>query len=129
MIKLIAAAGFLVAVATSAHAITPASISQPDGMLSQVRFGCGPFRTRVAGILRGQNHHPPYPPTRPPSLPPRLLSSLQPLMALVNTAGLLVTFAELAGKPTRRTRRSEQRRGKVGLPDRREGAVSRADLV
>ena len=39
MIKLIAAAGFLVAVATSAHAITPAPIPQPDGMLSQVRLG------------------------------------------------------------------------------------------
>ena len=50
MIKLIAAAGFLVAVATSAHAITPAPIPQPDGMISQVRLGCGPFRTRVAGI-------------------------------------------------------------------------------
>ena len=50
MIKLIAAAGFLVAFATSAHAITPAPIPQPDGMLSQVRLGCGPFRTRVAGI-------------------------------------------------------------------------------
>ena len=50
MIKLIAAVGFLVAVATSAHAITPAPIPQPDGMLSQVRLGCGPFRTRVAGI-------------------------------------------------------------------------------
>jgi len=42
MIKLIAAAGFLVAVATSAHAITPAPIPQPDGMLSQVRFGVRP---------------------------------------------------------------------------------------
>ena len=40
----------VVAVATSAHAITPASIPQPDGMFSQVRFGCGLFRTRVAGI-------------------------------------------------------------------------------
>ena len=49
MMKLIAAAGFLVAVATSAHAITPAPIPQPDGMLSQVRLGCGPFKT-VAGI-------------------------------------------------------------------------------
>ena len=82
MIKLIAAAGFLVAVATSAHAITPASIPQPDGMLSAsslpgaARFGPELLRSR------GQNHHPPYPPTRPPSLPPRLLSSLQPLIAL-----------------------------------------------
>ena len=50
MIKLIAAAGFLVAVATSAHAITPAPIPQPDGLVTQVRLGCGPFRTRVAGI-------------------------------------------------------------------------------
>ena len=47
MIKLIAAAGFLVAVATSAHAITPAPIPQPDGMLSQVRFGRGPLRTEL----------------------------------------------------------------------------------
>ena len=41
MIRLIAAAGFVVAVATSAQAITPAPIPQPDGMITQVRLGCG----------------------------------------------------------------------------------------
>jgi hypothetical protein len=50
MIRLIAAAGFALAVATSAQAITPAPITQPDGMITQVRFGCGPGRTRVAGV-------------------------------------------------------------------------------
>ena len=50
MIKLIAAAGFVMAVATSAHAITPAPLPQSDGMISQVRLGCGPFRTRVNGV-------------------------------------------------------------------------------
>jgi len=50
MLRLIAAAGFVVAVATSAQAITPTPVPQPDGMITQVRFGCGPFRTRVAGV-------------------------------------------------------------------------------
>jgi len=50
MIRLIAAAGFVVALATSAQAITPAPLPQPDGMFTQVRFGCGPGRTRVAGV-------------------------------------------------------------------------------
>jgi len=50
MIRLIAVAGFALAVATSAQAITPAPISQPDGMITQVRLGCGPFRTRVNGV-------------------------------------------------------------------------------
>jgi hypothetical protein len=49
MIRLIAAAGFVVAVATSAQAITPAPISQSNGEITQVRFGCGPGRTLVAG--------------------------------------------------------------------------------
>jgi len=49
MIRLIAVAGFL-AVATSAQAMSPAPIPQPDGMITQVRLGCGPFRTRVNGV-------------------------------------------------------------------------------
>ena len=49
MIRLIAAAGFVVAVATSAQAMMPASIPQSDGMITQVRFGCGVGRTMVAG--------------------------------------------------------------------------------
>jgi hypothetical protein len=49
MIRLIAVAGFL-AFATSAQAITPAPLPQADGMITQVRLGCGPGRTRVNGI-------------------------------------------------------------------------------
>jgi hypothetical protein len=37
MIRLIAAAGFVVALATSAQAITPAPLPQADGMFTQVR--------------------------------------------------------------------------------------------
>ena len=73
MIKLIAAAGFLVAVATSAHAITPAPIPQPDGVSRKFAWGAARFDPSC-WYLRGQNHYPPYPPTRPPSLPPGLLS-------------------------------------------------------
>jgi hypothetical protein len=50
MIRLIAAAGFVVALATSAQAITPAPLPQPDGMFTQVRLACGPGRTRVGGV-------------------------------------------------------------------------------
>ena len=50
MIRLIAAAGFVVAVATSALAITPAPVPQADGVTTQVAYGCGPFRTRVRGV-------------------------------------------------------------------------------
>jgi hypothetical protein len=50
MIRLIAVAGFALAVAISAEAMTPAPIPQPDGMITQVAFGCGPFRTRVHGV-------------------------------------------------------------------------------
>jgi hypothetical protein len=49
MIRLIAAAGFVLAVATSAHAITPAPTPQSGGMITQVRLGCGVGRTMVAG--------------------------------------------------------------------------------
>lgn len=50
MKKLIVVAGLALALATSAQAMTPAPIPQPDGMMTQVAFGCGPFRTRVAGV-------------------------------------------------------------------------------
>jgi hypothetical protein len=49
MIRLIAVAGFL-AFATSAQAMSPAPIPQPDGMITQVRLACGPGRTRVGGV-------------------------------------------------------------------------------
>ena len=50
MLRLFAVAGFALAVRTSGQAITPAPIPQPDGMITQVRLGCGPFRTRVNGV-------------------------------------------------------------------------------
>jgi hypothetical protein len=50
MVRMIAAVGFAFALATSAQAITPAPIAQPDTMITEVAFGCGPFRTRVAGV-------------------------------------------------------------------------------
>ncbi len=50
MIKWIAIAGFALAVATSAEAMTPAPIPQPDSIMTQVAFACGPGRTRVGGI-------------------------------------------------------------------------------
>jgi hypothetical protein len=50
MIRLIAVAGFVLAVATSAQAMTAAPIHQQDGMVSQIALGCGPGRTRVRGV-------------------------------------------------------------------------------
>jgi hypothetical protein len=49
MLRLIAVAVVGLALATSALALTPAPLHQPDGMITQVRFGCGPGRTVVAG--------------------------------------------------------------------------------
>jgi hypothetical protein len=49
MLRLFAVAGFALAVTASAQAITPAPLPQPDGMITQVRLGCGPGRTVVAG--------------------------------------------------------------------------------
>ena len=51
MFKLIALAGFALAV-TSAEAMTPAPIPQPDSVVTQVAWGCGPGRTR-SWCLRG----------------------------------------------------------------------------
>jgi hypothetical protein len=50
MIRLIAVAGFALAVATSAEAMTPAPIYQAEGMITQVAYACGPGRTRVGGV-------------------------------------------------------------------------------
>lgn len=50
MIRSIAAAALALSVATFAHAMTPAPISQPDGMISQIAAGCGPGRTMVNGV-------------------------------------------------------------------------------
>ena len=50
MIRLIAVAGFILAVTTSAQAMMPAPIPQPDGMITQVAAACGAGRTRVNGV-------------------------------------------------------------------------------
>ena len=49
MIRLVAVI-FASAVATSALAMSPAPLHQPEGTVTQVREGCGPFRVRVNGI-------------------------------------------------------------------------------
>jgi hypothetical protein len=49
MIRLIAVAGLVLAVTTSAQAMTAAPIHQ-DGMITQVAFGCGLGRTRVGNV-------------------------------------------------------------------------------
>ena len=54
MIRLIAIAGFALAVATSAEAMTPAPIPQPDGIMTHEAWG----------YLRGQNHCPACSPGR-----------------------------------------------------------------
>jgi hypothetical protein len=46
---LIAIAGFALIVTTSAEAMTPAPIHQPDGMIAKVRMGCGPGMVVVNG--------------------------------------------------------------------------------
>jgi hypothetical protein len=50
MIRLIAVAGLALVVTTSTQAMTPAPISQPDGMITQVALACGVGRTRVNGV-------------------------------------------------------------------------------
>ena len=50
MIRLIAVA-FALAVATSAQAMSPAPLHQPDaGMITQVREACGAGRVRINGV-------------------------------------------------------------------------------
>jgi hypothetical protein len=48
--RLIAVAGFALAVATSAEAMTSAPIHQPDGMMTRVAYACGPGMTRINGV-------------------------------------------------------------------------------
>lgn len=50
MIKLIAGAAFVLAVATSAQAMSRAPLHRPDGITTQVAYGCGAGRTRVGGV-------------------------------------------------------------------------------
>jgi hypothetical protein len=50
MLRLMIATGFALLVATSAQAMTPAPLPQPDDMVTRVAVGCGPGRTRVNGV-------------------------------------------------------------------------------
>ena len=50
MIRLITVAGFALAIATSAQAMSPVPLRQPNGMITQVREACGAGRVRVNGV-------------------------------------------------------------------------------
>ena len=50
MIRLFAVAGFALAIATSAEAMTPAPIHRPDGVMTRVALACGVGMTRVNGV-------------------------------------------------------------------------------
>jgi hypothetical protein len=50
MLRLIAVAGFVLSISTSAQAMTPAPLPQVDDMITQVAVGCGPGRTRINGV-------------------------------------------------------------------------------
>jgi hypothetical protein len=50
MLRFIAVVGFVLSVATSAQAMTPAPLPPPNDMMTQVAVGCGPGRTRVNGV-------------------------------------------------------------------------------
>ena len=54
MFRLIAAACFALTVATSAQAIMPAPLAQPDHMITQARMGCGAGRVMVNGVCQSR---------------------------------------------------------------------------
>jgi hypothetical protein len=47
MIRLIAFAAFALVVASSAQAMPVAPVHESNGLITEVAYGCGPFRTRV----------------------------------------------------------------------------------
>jgi len=49
MIRLIGGSTFALLVATSVQAMTPGPMPRPDGVITQVAFGCGAGRTLVNG--------------------------------------------------------------------------------
>ena len=51
MIRLVAV-GFVLTVATSALAMSPAPLHQPEGTITQVRHACGPGMHMVNGYCR-----------------------------------------------------------------------------
>ena len=50
MIRLIGFAAFGLVLATSAQAMSPMPLHQPNGMITQVREACGAGRVRINGI-------------------------------------------------------------------------------
>lgn len=50
MIRLFVVAVFVLALAPSAQAMSPAPLNLPDEMITQAAVGCGPGRTRVGGV-------------------------------------------------------------------------------
>jgi hypothetical protein len=50
MLRLIAVAVAGLALTASAHALTPAPIPHPDGMITHIAAACGAGRTRVNGV-------------------------------------------------------------------------------
>ena len=50
MMRLIALAALAWVMTASAQAMPMAPLHGPDGMITQVAYGCGPFRTRIHGV-------------------------------------------------------------------------------
>ena len=50
MTRLFIVGAFALVIGTSAQAMSPAPIPQPDNMIEQVRLGCGVGMTRVGGV-------------------------------------------------------------------------------
>jgi hypothetical protein len=50
MLRLIAVAGFVLSVAASAQAMTPAPLPHDNDMVTPVAAYCGPGRTRINGV-------------------------------------------------------------------------------
>ena len=50
MIRLIALAAFAFVLTTPSQAMPLAPVPEQDGIISQIAYGCGPFRTRVRGV-------------------------------------------------------------------------------
>jgi hypothetical protein len=63
MMRVIAAAAFAAAIATSAHAITLAPLRQPNGTITQVRQACGVGMHWRSDLGRCRDY------TRPPPSP------------------------------------------------------------
>lgn len=50
MIRLVAVVCFALSFASSAQSMTPAPAPQPEGIITQAAYACGPGRTRVNGV-------------------------------------------------------------------------------